>query len=575
MPHYKTRQSWVVRLGPHRLTPEAPWVPGTPAMLTDTWAFTYAGLGECMYGELGLSADPGIPLDQWEVLIWETPDDDRAPDFRGVAGIVRGNDDLDRGAYSLAVVGWGDLDENELAIYSTYTRLGVGETLAPEGAETIGAFHARLLEPFGDGSWGVRGNGQRVVGIPSWLSAQPIRFLPTQIINYRPSGYQRRDYVTTTSASPGGRWKRLYARRPPPLPFSPRVYAEASSDNLLLLDQDRVPPNSAYLTRTLLPDTGTYASPVKEGAWDSQTLDGQGAGVLSEAATPFAQSEIPTVRLGFRYELPLSDLVRTSESSRFAEDATQSIKKLSFSLEPRGLSELAESSVTEMRSLETPVTLGEQRRSRGNLLYRMYLVASPGLTFESALHHLFTESANLDDLQQGEEARIPVEVPEDLVTEVNLGFNNGNYLLVFEGRYDLPAAYRWVKYQKPATDGQAAPPPTYQRTYAQARATLTIHQPSMLVDALVDEIPPENYPPGWDAPSISPPTAQGEVEGALIPLEGAMIGNQYVTHSRVVRTYTRYYSELQTGARQTQKLLRAEKKLKTAVDNERGKGGAW
>ena len=97
----------------------------------------------------------------------------------------------------------------------------------------------------------------------------------------------------------------------------------------------------------------------------------------------------------------------------------------------------------------------------------------------------------------------------------------------------------------------------------------------MLVDALVDRIPPENYPPGWDAPSVSPPTSQGRVPGALIPPAYVTGPGQYVTEARVVRETTQMYTKIQTGARQTQRLLRSEKRLKTAVDNSQGRGGAW
>ncbi|CAM3265751.1 hypothetical protein DESA109040_05865 [Deinococcus saxicola] len=566
MPHgtyQPDRKDWLIQVGPHVLTPASPGPPGADWQLAGVWSLTYGPLGECRYGELGLTADPGLMLDSYPIKIYEYPPYERSPDFRGVVGVTRGNRTPELGAYTLALIGEGDLDADGLAVYSAYTKVDAGLGLTPRPDETVAAFHERILEPWGDGGWGVRGDGAKVVGRPS---GGPV-FTEAQVHGYTSSGQQRRDYVTETSASPGDRWKRLYDTRALPLPYAPRRYAAAAADNLTLPDTETPAPVS-YTTNAL-----PYAAPL-DISFDNQPHQ------PVTGDWPNASSTTRFVLIS----VPLSAIVRGSAGWEGAVDATYSLKALSVVLG------------ATLTNFNGPITayLGNDFSSND------YDVVQTNGDLEVTAQHWISASDTANDPQGALSTVIsaraafayarsfgpgpgqppPQEwavqiVPEaDFLETVYQTLNGGTYW--WKIALTLTARAHSYRYTRKANADTSKPENQYAKVYRQDgryQFNVRADAPAMVQDKLVAMIPPDNYPPGWDAPSVSAPTHQGEVPGVLWP--PARVGELYVTEARTIRTHDRQWTEIQTGARQTQKLLSSEARLKTAIDNRDGQGGAW
>lgn len=568
MPWYKTREPWTVRLGPYTLTPAQPGPPGAAWQLAGAWAMTYGPLGECLYGELGLSADPGLPPDTHLVQVWETADTNRKPDFEGIAGLVRGNRDTTRGEYTLTLTGRREYDAQGLAVTS-----GLPGIYAPNAEETVAGYFDRVLADQSNAGWGRNGAGQWLWGTPGAGNAVALEV--SDLHGFTSSGYQRREYVTETSASPGDRWKRLYDVRSPPLPWSPRRYAAAKNDNLLSLDVERPTPYTATLTRQV-PGGG------EEVAASSSDL-GQGASVSASmpgkdhtGSYPPSTADIPELQLRARCVLPISALARGSASSTLAQDATYEAKTCTVKLSAGGKSYLPEI-VNQPEGYRQATAVGE---SYGHITWRCYVVANPGDSWDQALSREFTGEYSLradpavpvyfrhTAQADSEPATIPVEIPEDLVTEVYQYLNGGNYSVVVDAEYRLPSAYLWLQ---DLSGGDNYP---YKEFYYEASGHLSLTPPQVVADVLIGAIPAANYPSGWGARSISEPTAQGTVQGTLIP-PAFVQGGAFVAEAQVIRTTTQQYTEVQTGARQTQVLLPSEQRLQTAVQNDQDRGGSW
>lgn len=589
MPWYQERQEWRVQIGNTMLSPDQPGPPGENWQLAGTWALTFGPLGECRYAELGLTNDPGLRLDSTLVRIWEHPDTTQPPDFRGVVGVVRGNKDAQGGKYTLAIVGEGDLDEPGLARYATYTRVGAGYGLTPNPEETTGAFHARILEAFGDGGWGVKGDGTRVVGVPTG----GVRITAGDVQGLTSSGYQRREYVTETSASPGDRWKRLYDVRALPQPYAPRVYAPASSDDLILPNIERVATTVTFKQATsgvsfndeaygsVIVGSGTVTFVSEVGELDVRP---------SQDASP-EESMFAPLKLRVRSACKLSDLVRGSQRSKLAADATYSLTGLRYNIEFSGVS--VQRGIDPQDRAQYTIIRQDKRRAP-ELTFRVYLGRSENALWDDALSQEFTGSftpplkpfppntiffayANMwqDNFGTGK-LIVPVDIPDDLIAEVYQSLNSGNYWLILEAELVVPTAITlWEKVTQTTADGVTTTHRNYIVQNGNKYGLLSIKAPTMTRDELVSSIPAANYPDGWDAGSVGPATTQGRVTGGLIPPALANWNNQQVTEARLVREYGAYYTEIQTGARQTQKLLKSEKKLKVAKDNADGKGGNW
>ncbi|CAM3667292.1 hypothetical protein [Deinococcus frigens] len=566
MPHgtyQPDRKDWLIQVGPYVLTPASPGPPGADWQLAGVWSLTYGPLGECRYGELGCTADPGLLLDSYPIELYEHPPYERTPDFRGVVGVTRGNRTPELGAYTLALVGEGDLDADGLAIYSEYTKLGAGMGLTPKPDETVAAFHERILEPWGDGGWGVRGDGAKVVGRPS---GGPV-FTEAQVHGYTSSGQQRRDYVTETSASPGDRWKRLYDTRALPLPYAPRRYAPAGTDNLLLPDVETPTPLS-YTTNPL-----PYAAPL-DLSFDNQPV----VEVTGGWPEPSAETR------NYLVSIPLSAVVRGSAGWEGAQGAEYSLQALSVVLG------------ATLTSFYGPIdaVIGVNFNSSD-----YDVVRTPGGLEVTAQHWISRNAQGSDpdiaistvisaraafayprSFGPGPGQPPPQEwavqiVPEaDFLETVYQTLNGGTYW--WKVALKILATPHSYRYTRKANADTSKPGNQYARVYRQDgryQFDVRFDAPKMVQDKLVDAIPPDNYPPGWDAPSVSAPTFQGEVPGVLWP--PARVGALYVTEARTIRTHERQWTELQTGARQTQKLLSSEARLKTAIDNRQGQGGAW
>lgn len=559
MPHgtyQPDRKDWLIQVGPYVLTPASPGPPGADWQLAGVWSLTYGPLGECRYGELGCTADPGLLLDSYPIEIYEYPPYERTPDFQGVVGVTRGNRTPELGAYTLALIAEGDLDADGLAIYSEYTKLDAGLGLTPKPDETVAAYHERILEPWGDGGWGVRGDGAKVVGRPS---GGPV-FTEAQVHGYTSSGQQRRDYVTETSASPGDRWKRLYDVRALPLPYAPRRYAPAGTDKLVLPGIEETAPISSGAAQP-------------EILWEHDHE--QPGPVESTSAFP-----PPTVQSQeYHLSVPISALVAASAGREGAENAEYDLKGLhvvaAVSQGPNyfGASALYGDATFDAfyyNFTTTPAAL--------DVTVKHWISpTASGVDPADALSTVITGRAGLDLIHplssippMPQDWAVQITPEEDFLTNLYMSLNGGVYFWkvvltirtqAWQARYtrktvDFKAPYEFALWENGSWSGK-----------------LSLSAPSMIVDKLVDAIPPDNYPPGWDAPSVSAPTHQGEVPGLLWP--PARVGELYVTEARTIRTHDRQWTEIQTGARQTQKLLPSEARLKTAIDNRDGQGGAW
>lgn len=559
MPHgtyQPDRQAWRIEVGPHVLTPDSPGPSGASWQLAGVWALTYGPLGECRYGELGCTADPGLLLDSFPVRLWEYPPYTRDPDFRGVVGVTRGNRTPELGAYTLALVGEGDLDADGLAIYAEYTKVDAGLGLTPKPDETVAAYHERILEPWGDGGWGVRGDGAKLVGRPS---GGPV-FTPEQVHGYTSSGQQRRDYVTETSASPGDRWRRLYDTRALPLPYAPRRYAPAGTDNLVLPGVVDPAPISAGAAQ---PET----------AWSHDHE--MPAPVASTAA--FAAPTVQTQ--SYSVSVPISALAVSSAGREGAENADYDLKGLqvvaSVSQGPNyfGASALYGDATfdafyydfqTSPAQFEVTVTHWISPTATGTDPADALSTVITGRAGLSLIHPLTTVPPTPQTWA------VQISPEEDFLSNHYMSLNGGVYY--WKVVLTIRTQAWQARYTRKAADARA---PYEHAIWENGHwsGTLSLSEPKMIVDKLVLAIPPENYPPGWDAPSVSPPTHQGEVPGLLWP--PARVGELYVTEARTIRTHDRQWTEIQTGARQTQRLLPSEARLKTAIDNREGQGGAW
>lgn len=546
--YHPGRESWVVQIGPYTLTPEQPGPPDEDWQLAGAWSLTYGPLFECRYGELGLTADPGWKPDAYNVLIWETPDTSQPPDFRGVTGIIRGNETLEGGAYTLAITGKGELDaKGRAALMVPYTAVGIA-ALTPEPGETTEQLHARMLEPFPDGGWGVRGDGQRVVGRA--LGGTPY-FLPaSQVENLVASGYQRQNYVTETMADPGDRWAKLYASRATDTPLTPRVFAMSSSDNLILPDVESAPPYSG----TTGPQTQS------KGATENNYNDSI---LLPPALLIETQIAAMAVRLPVSCSIPLSSLVAGSAYSASAVNATYGLKSLEFRVEVRGQSIASGSASRANYTLTREVT-----KSFATFTADLLVGGQPEYTAPVQLR----EDPDTNMAGMSETAIVPLPVPEDLVTDVYGSL--GSYDVSIQGMLVVLPAYRLWTYSGPAPAAGDPVPPKYVLETYDVTGTVNLMPPKMVADKLVGAIPAGNLPPGWDSPAYSDATHQGEVPGRLktpayiqnVPT----YGNQVVADVRHNRTPERQWSEFQTAARQTGKVTTAEGQLKRALN-----GGAW
>ncbi|MFC3859389.1 hypothetical protein ACFOPQ_01190 [Deinococcus antarcticus] len=572
MPYYPERRPWLVMITgpgaplPHTtvsfgtethtgllLSPDQPGPPGGDWQLSGTWAFTQGPVGECRYGELGLTADPDLPLDQLMVLVWEQPDPTRPPDFRGTVGVVRGDTDLTGASYVLAIAAPSDDEARGLAAGSAYG-YDAGRPL-----ETVQEYCERQLVGMDVGGWGVLPDGRRFVGAPSRRGPA---FSRQQVQAYRSSGYQRRESVNQTSATPGDRWAVLYDELPLPHPHTPRVYQASSSENLVTPDVERTPPFQGLLGGTPLGHTG------QRSAQTSITVPATSFDETDVSQPPPSHSELMTDRqvILFRLAVPLSQLVRASARSKYAKNAIYDLKGLTFRLKVSGQSLMGTTRHPNYKVVaELPAAYPV---ARWNLDFLVDNGASPGVFLEAESTGSYQVVPRAYSTA-GEAAELTLTVPEDLVAEVFDSIGGGHYWLNLDG--EVTANNAWRIWERQAGDGPAM---IYER--ATNTVDVGLSAPTMTVDALVTAIPRANYPANWGAPGFTPATAQCEIPGLLVlDDQGATVDGQPVSECRRVREYNRAYTEVQLVARQTQVLLPSEQRLKAARDARLGYGGRW
>lgn len=599
--HHPAREAWVIHVYRAVFTATDPattyalehqWTPDSPGPLAETWAFTHGPLHECRYGELGLHTDPGWPPDTRVLVVWEQPNTALPPDFIGAAGLVRGARGPEGGKYTLPLTGLGDVDARGAAghytavtpwVQAALTAYGV-TLLPPKKGETVEAHLARVLEPFPDGGWGVRPDGVRVVGRP--LAGTPVTLPASEVLELQGSGYERQEYVTEALADPGERWAALTQERPRPTSITPRVMAAAGTDNLILPDLEQAPAVN-FLRTARGPLGGPPGEQFTYTNADVEAMEAQPFGFrywnldmyLPDQAAEYSGNDPPpapvAVRISAVVSLPLSDLVRQSASSRFAQNAVRSLRRLFFPFQAwtfgTGNVELAYPPPARYTVIEDTA-----KAVQANVYFRDWLSATPDGPYENAVEPLTTGTRPLtgDLVTDVREFRIPV--PEDLVSEVYQSRNGGQYHYLLETWIELRAR-RLVAKKNPASTVTADP--LYLARYdISGRAVLSVGVPRMLVDTLRATIPGDNLPPGWDAPTYSPPTFQGKVPGRLIApakvtglrFPDGSLNDQFVSELRRERTADSYHTVVQIGARQTRSLTKAEKELRIAQE-----GGAW
>ncbi|MDL2342556.1 hypothetical protein QOL99_00135 [Deinococcus sp. MIMF12] len=580
--YHPGREPWVIHV--YRIDPggnfslETVWTPANPGPLNGAWAFTHGPIHECRYGELGLDHDPGWPPDSRLLLIWEQPDTGQKPDFIGTAGILRGGRSELGGSYTLPVLGLGDLDAKGLA--GTYTAVGgwVNDTISahglelgePKRGETVEAHHARLLAPFPDGGWGVRPDGQRVIGRPS--GGAPVNLGAEQVQRLQSSGYERQAYVTEAVGNPGERWATLVQTRLRPTVLTPRVLAAAGTDNLIL-------PDVEFVVRLnfvqLISRSADQADEGIEATYGQANFTGPRPEktvylTLPAAATVRGDAPAPrsSVRVKVRISVPLSQIVRESATSRHALAARWSLKNLLFPFRAyvTGGKEALTPPAHEDYELAAPTAAD----TGAVLSLRDWLSQTPDGRWEDALSHLSQGERPL----QGAELQLRLSPPQDLIAEAYESIGGGTYHYLLEVWVDFPAAQQ-VYRRRPGRDASL---PAYVTLVRGGRVHLEVGRPGAITDALAEALPPENLPDGWDAPTYSDPTFQGEVAGRLIapavitglPRPDGLQLSQVVTELRRVRTHSSYHTTIQTAARQTRQLTAAEQQLKTAKE-----GSAW
>jgi len=574
------RLPWVVKLlrefSYGQFVVDAVWTPDDPGPLVGTWEFSEGVNGDCQHGELGLDADPLWPPDSRVLLVWEQPDTTQPPDFIGTVGLIRGARDPSGGAYTLPVLGLGDIDiQGRAGSYSAFNLGDVVVTgaiayrgvvpLPTQRGDTVEAHHSRMTADYPDASFGVRGDGVRVLGRVTTGAYALSAAAGGPVYDLSLTGYERQKSVNETDADAGTAWALRSETGIRPGSLTPRVLAAAStgantttgSVNLVTPDIEAVPPISCMSVDSLphaeTIDQDFTAAPVAvSGSWPAQ----------------------PTAFLKFAYAIPISDLVRASASTKDVQNATFDLKALMGTV---GATVTARDDIS-YTGVNAPAGLADNYdivvlpgRLEVSAVHFISATA-PNYNPQGSLSSVLTAQANFNfrtspaETYAAQSWGVQLQPEDDFLSGIYTVLNGGNYF------WKVALVVQMTAFAYQATRKAGADPGLPgKQFYTSGHWTLDVQvdNPKMVRDVLASDIPGTNLPDAWGSPPVSPPTAQGKVAGRLkgpcvltdllLP-DGSTI-SQPITQYRRARTYAEYYTEFQSGGSQTRVLTKAEGNL--------------